>query len=187
MPPENKALYAYTPDTVRNAPIKYIESLHPVVDNIARVLPPEEIWNLFSSTLTETGGKINFPYSRVDVSLILARDCIQGISRFGWDWKYAQEFYARGSRHAFEALVWVEIGFGGLEQLAYSDASRNWTSGVGHFNTKEDRAQKILHDGRDLYDECITVFAEFRQKYEKQDDLFTKYHLEHLLDPFIQK
>jgi hypothetical protein len=184
MSAENKPLAAYTPDTGIHAPVEIREYLHPVVENISEVLPQDEIWKLFSSTPGETSGKIAFPYCRIDAEILSARDSVWSIDKYKWTGKKAESTYSMGSEAAFKALVWVEIGFGGLEHLAYSDASTGWTSGIGHIMTNEERAKKILTKGKDMYNECLTTFTKFRMRNKKREDLFTIYNLEQLLEPF---
>lgn len=130
-----------------------------------------------------------FPYSRADSAVINVRDIVYLLEQHGK--KYSpeefQEWYRRGSKQAFEALVWVEIGFQGLENLAKSPASINWTSGVGHFVTAEQRAERIMTTGKEMFDECLRQFVEFRQKEGIKDDYFSQYKVEYLLDSYLKE
>lgn len=92
--------------------------------------------------------------------------------------------YRQAAEAAFKALVWVEIGFEGLQNLAVNRASINWTSSVGHIVTDEERARGIMTGGKELYDDCLKDFAELRVERGVDDDIFAEHGLENLLEPF---
>ena len=159
-----------------------------MVARLSEVLPPEEIWKMFSSRPAETDGRINFPYSRVDALVIALQQDMWAINYYKE--LTSQEVYyyfLRGSRNAFEALTWVEIGFQGLHNLATSDASRNWTSEVGHRLNDEERARRIMTSGKEMYDKHLGSFARYRYENNMKGDDFEKYGLEYLLEPFLPK
>ena len=152
------------------------------------MLPPHRIWELFSSNPNETGGTIIFPYSGVDAAVLSVRDTIWMINHFK-DTLTTDEIstlFLKGSAEAFEAITWVEIGFQGLQNLANSEASKNWTSAVGHHPTAEERAQNIMTSGKKMYDECLVPFARYRNENHMKGDYFEVYGLEYLLDPFLE-
>jgi hypothetical protein len=136
----------------------------------------------FSSTSSETGGVIVFPYSRVDASVVIARDYVWMIDHFSATGDKLAEYYQSATIQAFEALVWVEIGFQGLQNLAKSRASVNWTTAVGHHVTDEQRAMGIMTSGKKMYDECLGCFVSFRKRSGITEDIFSKYNLTYLLD-----
>ena len=179
-------LNAFLPKKDLGVKIEIEEELAPVVERISKIIPPDLLWDIFSSTPEETGGRITFPYSRVDIAVINTRDTVYLLEKFGK--KYSpeefQEWYRRGSKQAFEALVWIEIGFQGLENLAKSPASKNWTSAVGHSVNAEERAKRIMTTGKEMFDECLKEFVRFRKKEGIKDDYFTQYGVEYLLDRF---
>lgn len=182
-------LNQYVPEESRKAKIEIREELAPIVGKISRILPQEKIWELFSSTPNETGGKIVFPYCRIDAAIIGARDWVYILTHYKHEpsEKEATEDYSRASIQTLRALLWVEIGFDGLENLAVSPASRNWTSGVGHFVDDEQRAKGIMTGGAALYETCLREFVKYRDEQGITDDCFTKYGMESLLDKFRVK
>ena len=118
--------------------------------------------------------------------MLNARDITEILEDYGGKYspeKY-QEWYERGCKQAFEALLWVEIGFQGLENLAKSPASSNWTTAVGHFVNDEERAGGIMTKGKEMFDVCLTKFAKFRREKGIKDDYFSQYGVEYLLDRF---
>jgi len=185
----SKELITLIPDTIEVRAVTLNEELFPVVERISKFIPPTEIWRLFSSSPSETGGKATFPYSRIDSSVIVARDYAYLLRKYGTqrDESKYKEWYRIGSEQAFEALVWVEIGFEGLENLAHSPASRNWTSEVGHHVTPEERAIGIMTDGKQMYEKCLKSFVGYRQENNIHDDIFSQYGLEYLLEPFMSQ
>jgi len=179
------SLANFLPKKDSGVEIEIREELAPVVERISTILPPDVLWELFSSTPGETEGRVVFPYLRVDSAVITARDIVYLLEQHG---KYSpEEFqrrYRRGSKRAFEALVWVEIGFQGLENLAKSPASKNWTLAVGPPVNAEERAKGIMTTGKEMFDACLTEFARFRREKGVKDDYFTQYGVEYLLDSF---
>lgn len=184
---EKLDLAGYIPEGKKGEKIKLWEYLAPVVGRISQILPPPKVWGFFSSTPGETGGEIVFPYSRVDSLLIESRDYIYLLTNYENSQRKTEKYYAAASLSAFRALVWVEIGFQGLENLAKSRASVNWTSGVGHFVNDEERAIGIVTRGAKLYKDCLGDFVKFRSQQGITTDCFTEYRVEYLLDPFRTK
>ena len=166
--------------------VKIREELAPVVERISKIIPPDLLWDIFSSTPNETRGRIVFPYSRIDSAVIVARSVVILLDDYKDQCtpKEFKEWYERGCIQAFEALLWVEVGFEGLENLARSSASENWTSAVGHFVNDEERVQGIMTAGKEMFDDCLRRFVEFRNRKKITDDYFTRYGVEHLLDRF---
>lgn len=181
------SLNAFLPKKDLGVKIEIEEELTPVVERISKIIPPDLLWDIFSSTPEETGGRITFPYSRIDMAVINSRDTVYLLEEFGKNFspEEYQKWYRRGCKQAFEALVWVEIGFQGLENLAKSPASKNWTSAVGHFVTAEQRAEGIMTTGKEMFDECLKEFVRFRQKEGIKDDYFSQYKVEYLLDSYL--
>ena len=179
-------LMRYIPKQDLGAEVEVREEYALVVQRISEVIPDNLLWKIFSSIPNETRGRIIFPYSRIDSALIVARDYADLLesSRERISPEKFKEWYDSGCIQAFEALLWVEIGFQGLENLAKSLASKNWTSGVGHSVNDEERAQRIMTEGNKLYNECLSKFAQFRRKEGITDDYFGQYKVEHLLERF---
>ncbi len=170
----------YVPKDIDQAQINVESYLAPVVARIGEVLPSELIWELFTSTKNETGGVITFPYCRVDsalavidMSLYLMRSDNQREKR---------KRYQLACKLVFTILVWVEIGFQGLEKLANSQASVNWTGGVGHFVNDKERATGIITKSREIYLRNIKEFVTYRRSAGIKNDYFSKYGVEYLLD-----
>ncbi len=181
-------LEQFIPQELEGAKIDIQYDLTDVVERLSQVLPPHRIWGLFSSNPNETGGIVTFPYSRVDTTVISARDLIWTINYFK-DTLTVEDIsnlYLKGSIEAFEAVTWIEIGFQGLHNLAISEASKNWTTDVGHHPTAEERAQRIMTTGKKMYDACLVTFTRYRNENNMKGDYFEEYGLEYLLDPFLE-
>ena len=174
----------YLPEGKPIARVELREELAPVVIRIGEILPPGVVWELFSSPPKETGGRIIFPYCRVDKEVIGARDCLYSLETFDKRSEKDEWWYNRASRQVFKALMWVEVGFEGLKNLAESRASVNWTSAVGHTVSDEERAVKIMTTGREMYEKYLRRFTSFRQANEITEDYFSQYGVEYLLDEF---
>jgi len=172
----------YLPKENPEVKIELWDELSPVVERISQVLPPEVLWDLFSSSPTQTGGRIVFPYCRVDNAVMIAGDYSYMFEEYGKTLSESNRWYQAASAQAFKALVWVEIGFEGLENLAKSKASVNWTTAVGHFVDDEQRATRIMTTGKEMYEECLRQFVSFRRAAGVSEDLFTQYGVEYLLE-----
>lgn len=69
--PDKSELYSLVPAEARGLSIELIDDLAPVVERLRQIMPPKLLWSLFASSPSETGGKIVFPYCRVDSDLIV--------------------------------------------------------------------------------------------------------------------
>ncbi len=176
----DNSLMRYIPNQDLGTEVEVGEEYATVVQRISEIIPDDLIWTLFSSTPYETGGKINFPYSRVDSAIMVASTRVWMLDKHRERYS-PEEFrvnYEKACIQAFEALLWVEVGFQGLANLARSPASRNWTSGVGHSVDDDQRYQGIMTGGKKLWDECLDKFAQFRRKEGITDDYFSfSYHI----------
>jgi hypothetical protein len=154
-------------------------------ERLLAVFPQSVVVDFFTNHKGSTRGRERFPYCRVDTALILCRDCIESIKIGGLTKKEIQGEYERASLFIFRAIVWVEIGFEGLDNLAQSKASRNWTNGVGSWpNDNEKRIERLKTIGRKDYNETLREFVEFRNSMGVTEDIFTEYGVEDLLDQF---
>ncbi|MFH1535759.1 MAG: hypothetical protein ABIC96_01660 [Patescibacteria group bacterium] len=169
-------------DKMGIAPIELREELMPVVGRISQVLPPDKVWEFFSSAPNETGRRIVFPYYRVDKTLEMCQGYIWLLTHDKQEQDKFLEYYRKASRSAFHTLVWVEVGFQGLESLAKNPASRNWTMVVGHFVNDEERAKGIVTEGAKYYRECLQEFVDFRTQQGITSDYFSEYGVEYLLN-----
>lgn len=179
-------LKGFVPAEASGKPVRLVEDLLPVVERIARVLPAEKVWQYFASAPSATGGITKFPYLRVNA-------CLQGIMNNLGLFRLAEKennsddkkkFYQKMSEHAQKVLVWVEVGFEGLENLAVSPASVSWEMGTDVAS----RAEKIMTDGKQYYNKQLRSFVAFRNSYPDKDaDCFAQYHLEPLLDRWQKK
>ena len=159
--------------------------LEAVTQRIASLIPHNVIYELYHSSPTETGGRSRFPYCRVDSELINSRDGVYVFEQFGAkDEEDFKRIYEAVTTSAFKAIVWVEIGFQGLDNLAESHASKNWTSGVGHFVDDQQRAIGIKTTGREMYEQMLGVFVQFRDANKVEGDIFCRHKAEGLLDRF---
>jgi hypothetical protein len=172
----------YAPKSKDKAPLDLRADLAPVVTRIKEVLPSKIIWKLFSSSKNETGGRVVFPYFRVDKTLMTVDTCLYLLRDDNRREK--KKRYQLACEMAFGVLVWVEIGFEGLENLAKDKASVNWTGGVGHFVDDEERAVGIMSSGRSDYERVLKAFVSYRSKAGIKRDYFSKYKVEYLLDKF---
>ena len=179
-------LMAYLPKQDLGVEVKVRKQYAPIIQRVSKVIPDELLWTLFSSAPSETGGKIEFPYSRVDSAVINTRDIVWMLDEFRENYSSEgfNELYEKGCNQAFKALLWVEVGFQGLENLAKSPASKNWTTGVGHCVNDKERAEGIMTEGKKLYNDCLSKFAQFRKGEEIANDRFSQYQVEYLLDNF---
>lgn len=174
---ERSPITHYIPEDQRSMPLEVREDLTPVIDRIARVLPSELIWELYASNPGQTGGIVTFPYCRVDTTVAACRTSTYMINSFKPKQSDFAEMYGNACNAALAAVVWVEVGFEGLENLARSRASLNWDLG----DTDEERAQGILTGGAKLYRECLAEFVDMRAEHGITDDYFTQYGLEDTL------
>ncbi len=185
MSPQETDLRSYLPQKDLGVEVEIIQELAPVIERISEIIPSDLAWQIFSSNPNQTGGKIVFPYLRADSSVITTRDIVLLLndgSRYSK--KEFKKWYEKACIQAFGALLWVKIGFQGLESLATSPASVNWTSGVGHSVTPEERAEGIMAEGKELFDSCLRTFVQFRTKKGITDDYFSQYNVEYLLEEF---
>lgn len=180
---EKLDLTSFIPKDKKGEEIELSEDLTPVVDRISRILPPDKIWEFYASSLNEGGGKIKFPYCRIDSNVVATRDWIGLIKRPKYSPENPAEYYKIASLAALKVLLWVEVGFEGLENLAKNPASRNWT-GLGYYVNDEERARQIVTNGAELYKECLGKFVQFRLEQQIISDCFTEYGVEYLLDSF---
>lgn len=159
--------------------------LETVVERISTLIPQDILYEMFSSSPNETGGQSRFPYCRVDSQLIVSRNWVEIFERYGAkDQEDFKRIYEAAANSAFKAIVWVEIGFEGLDNLAESSASKNWTSGVGHFVNDQQRAEGIKTTGREMYYQMLSRFVQFRDANHVEGDIFDTYRAEGLLDKF---
>lgn len=177
-----EAFKVFIPEELRSEPVKFDDSLAPIVERIGAYLTSEEIWKYFSSSPSETGGIRKFPYCRVDSCLIVCRDLLHLARLRETETDDYLSDYDKASKQAMRLGLWVEIGFEGLKHLAVHPASRNWTSAVGHLVSDEERAQGIMTRGKNFYEEVLKEFVKFRDDQQITDDCFTQYGLGHLLD-----
>lgn len=160
--------------------------LAPVVERISGKLPPSKVWELFHNEPEARAGRIYFPYYRVDVAVIYARNLVWVTEQRQSIPEQFAENYQEASLLAFGALVWTEIGYQGLEHLASNRDSGSFvafSSAFEHENNAQ-RAERILTKGAKLYEDCLRSFTTFRTKHGITSDCFTEYRLEYLLDPF---
>lgn len=155
-----------------------------VVYRLGQTLPLDVMFDWFSSTPNETGGKAKFPYQRIDSNLIVAKDYLYLIDRVKEDGK-RKEYYEQATRSVARALIWIDIGWGGLENFASNpNATVNWTSGPGHSADAEGRARWIVTEGREWIDKVVGEYNQARSTYNPKfggNDVFRKYRIEHLL------
>lgn len=183
---EHLDLSCFIPEDRRGETIELREDLIPVIERISRVLPTDKIWEFYSSQPNETRGKVTFPYYRVDKSLaVVCQGYLYMLKTYNPTPEKYLEWYRLASLIAIESLLWVEVGFEGLENLAKSPASRNWTIAVRYSVSDEERAVRILAEGAELYRECLAEYARFRTEQGITEDYFAEYNVEHLLNPFI--
>lgn len=155
-----------------------------VVYRLGSALPLDVVFDWYSSSPSETGGKITFPYDRVDSDLIVIpmqlhlTDVIQDqTKKKGW--------YEEASRTCAKMLSWVDIGWEGLRNLGSHPASRNWTSGPGHHASDEERAEYIATEGETWVNKVVGEYSKARRTYDPQfgqNDVFRKHKIEHLLE-----
>lgn len=186
---ENSPLTKYIP---KNFPFNELkgelriqDELIPVLNKIKEQIPhlsQKEIWRLFSETQKGEDQVSYFPYCRVDIELDTAKNSIEILETFPQILSEKENFlriYGGGSKAAFKALVWVELGFGGLESYYVSSDVAVWPYILGVETSKI-----IMTYGKSLYEKALKNFTKFRFSHQHPSDLFDKYHLVHLLKPY---
>ena len=163
---ETSGLDKFVPQKLRTAEVEIDDELTDVVTRIGKVLPEKLIWEYFSSKPNETSGVIRFPYCRVDTEIIAGNDWIYNVEMYSSNQASFEKYYEQVSLSAMMVLVWVEVGFQGLQNLAVSPASVNWTSGVGYHVTDEVRAERIMSRGKIMYDDFIEEFSKLRREHQ---------------------
>jgi len=183
---ERRSLRKFLPEEDIGARIEVREDLTPVIERISEVVPSGVLWEFFSSSPTETGGRVVFPYLRVDAQALTCRNYIELLKNHGEEVspEKRQEWYLRASQSAFKTLLWVEVGFQGLANLARHPVSVNWTSAVGHFVSDKEREEGIMSGGKKLFESCLGEFVSFRRENRISDDCFSQYGAEYLLEKF---
>ena len=180
------SLEGYVPDKKPNEKLELRSDLLPVVSRISEIIPPSLVWIFYSSAPNETGGRIIFPYHRVDTSLTESRDYTVHIRRSDSIEK-SRRYYKLASTEAFKTLLWVEIGFQGLSNLLKSPAARNWSvlgSGSYSEDDNEEIIEKRYKQAKKLYENCLGEFAKYRKEKNIEDDLFSQFKAENLIYPF---
>lgn len=171
-------------DTLR-ADVTVKTALIPIVQRIAEVVPNDVIWDVFSSAPNQSNGKIEFPFARPDTSLMNCRNLsfLLTLNEQTYTPKQFQEHYRTACKEAFRALVWIEVGFQGMDNYAASPASGVWTS-EGHGLTPVQREHALKTDGRKHMREDLQQFVQFRESHHIIDDLFSQCGVEYLLTPY---
>lgn len=182
---ETFILRDYVPKDLSSSNIEFQDDLLHIIRRIAKTIPSKSVWEFFSSSPQETGGKINFPYFRVDKTLSTMNIDIYILTKMSPNPEEDKEVYNQLSSLALQTILWVDVGFEGLENLARSKASVNWTTGVGHFpESDEKRAEGIIEYGNVVYPKTIRKFERLRNKLKISDDCFSNFNLDYLLDKF---
>ncbi len=98
--------------------------------------------------------------------------CLYGLRNLDTDKdrEIFREKYTQASIAAFRVVVWVEIGFQGLDNLIEHPASLNWS--------------QIRATGKEMYVNQLRDFVRFRDQNQITEDIFTRYRVEYLLDRF---
>lgn len=192
--PESAYLDTFVPQELKSS-ISLQEDLAPVVGRLANVLlsgelTTEEFFTFFSSKAQETRVP-KFPYFRVDIELQTMKNYLAVINAVMLSGRTTQEKneiaaekYILASRKALNIIAWVEVGFLGLEYLAVSPASKNWTMAVGLTASDEERAKGIMGGGKDFYTQRLREFVRYRTQNNIKDDVFTQMGIESWLTPF---
>jgi hypothetical protein len=178
----------FVPLELVNERVSVNESMVPIIGRISQYLASEKVWEYFSSMPETTGGVRRFPYFRVDNRLFccdsylsVIKHCVELVT------DEEVEDYRKASEIAMKIALWVEVGFEGLQNLAIHPASKNWTSGVGHFVNDEQRAKGIMTNGKEYYESVMREFVGFRDARQITDDCFTTYNLEGILEKWRGK
>ncbi|MFA6005047.1 MAG: hypothetical protein WC775_00995 [Patescibacteria group bacterium] len=155
-----------------------------VIYRLGTALPIDTTINWFSSGRNATGGKVVFPYLRVDMNIITAHEDLSRIACYPVDFDTRLTFDGASLKLA-RTLVWLNCGWGGLENYAENaSATINWTSGCGHIASPEKRKAYILNAGKKWIETLIVQYQQMAPLYyanEDPNDFFYKYGLAHLL------
>jgi hypothetical protein len=145
------------------------------VDRIIKVLSPELIWKFFSSTPEENNGIPLFPYGRPDMEITR---CSSYMELYNQGLK--KEYYDSACLSALKALIWMEIGFDGLEEFAKSPEAQAWPLALHKISSNGEPDGQ----GEYTYNVFFKKFAELRRKLGITDDYFGQLGCEYLLDKF---
>jgi len=155
-----------------------------VVYRLGQALPIDVMFDWFSSTPDQTGGKAQFPYQRIDSNLVSIRNCLGFMERAKEDGE-KKKYYEQVTGQVARTLSWIDIGWNGLENFASNpDATVNWTSGPDHSADAEARARWIVTEGKQWIDQVVEKYKKARSTYDRKfggNDVFRKYKIEHLL------
>lgn len=174
-------LAQFVPPPFRQA-VHYQEEVTPAVERLAAKLPVDRIWDTFSTARYpgQTGGRILFPYYRIDTSLAVCEMALmRARSTKAAEVRKTQGFL-EATTSAFNTVAWIEVGFGGLKQLLQNRvAVRNLTVG-----DNEEHNKGLLLSQKAQYDRVMTDFVAARTERGITDDDFMRYGLLHLLEKF---
>ena len=164
-------LKSFVPDSFHRSVI-FQDQLVQAIERIAERIPQNEVWTRFSTAASpgETGGIAKFPYYRVDTSLASCEihTILAGRPKTP---EQTQRHTALASTSAFETLVWVEIGFGGLEGLI---ANRTASINLGFSETERQNGQGLASTN-EQYERVLRRFATLREGSGVADDDFSRY------------
>lgn len=160
-----------------------------VATRLLAKFPRERVEQLYTSQESETGGQKLFPYFRLDKAMLtyyLSTHALQDVDENSYGIPELLDYQTARMR-AFAIAAWVEIGCGGMDNLAQSDLSKNWTfiSG-GHFISEQERAPLILAEGAEDYRKMMQHYVALRSVWEQRlSDAFAEdTSLEPEPDPF---
>ena len=165
-----ESLSRYIPEAKIEEDLEIHEDLAQVVERISKYLPPGKVWEYFSSSPSATGGRIRFPNFRGDMTLnYQVRGEIYSAEKVAPDSADFATYYKTASEAALQSILWIEVGFQGLDKLAKSSASSNWFG---------------IEDDEEWYKSIIRDFIKYREKYQIKEDCFSEFGAEELLEDF---
>lgn len=161
--------------------VNFVLEIVPAIRNLSAKLPRDRIWDAYSTAKYpgQTGGRVLFPYYRVDTSLAVCEMALMRVEHTKTT-EQAVDTYSDATATAFNTVAWIEVGFGGLEQLMSNRAAvRNTTAGNDEMHNKA-----VLLSLKQQYERVMGTFVQTRVDRGIVDDDFARFNLEHLLYRF---
>jgi len=161
--------------------VNFVPEIVPAIQNLSAKLPRDRIWDAYSTAKYpgQTGGRVLFPYYRVDTSLAVCEMAVMR-AEHAKTTEQAVATHIDATISAFNTVAWIEVGFGGLEQLMSNrSAVRNTTAGDYEMHNKA-----VLLSLKQQYERVMGTFVQARVDRGIVYDDFTRFNLEHLLYQF---
>lgn len=153
----------------------------PAIERLATKLPKDRIWCFYStaSDPEQIGGEVVFPYYRTDGAL-LSCEISLSLSATAKTLERGSDHYLQAAIKAFNTVVWIEVGFGGLKAFFENKVA------VHHLTIGDNNQyNQVIFDGQqEQYNRVMKQFTTARNTRDITEDDFTRFSLEYLLEQF---